>query len=159
MDIVYRAAFIFFFLWFITRVTGRTTLGELNTFQLLLYVTMGDLVQQAVTEQDYSVTSSVLAVGVFALLTIGLSWINTHWKAGRPVTNGTPMVVAHNGEPLLDVMRNERMSLDDLMSAAREQGIERIGDIRVAVLETNGKVAFFTGDSGDGAPDQQPAVG
>ena len=66
MEVVYRALFIFGFLWFITRVTGRATLGELSTFQLLLYVTMGDLVQQAVTQQDYSVTASVLAIGVFA---------------------------------------------------------------------------------------------
>ena len=62
MEIIFRALFIFGFLWLITRVTGRATLGELSTFQLLLYVTMGDLVQQAVTQQDYSVTSAVLAV-------------------------------------------------------------------------------------------------
>ena len=57
------------FLWIVTRAVGRSTLGELSTFELLLYVTMGDLVQQAVTQQDYSVTSGVLAVSVFALLT------------------------------------------------------------------------------------------
>jgi uncharacterized membrane protein YcaP (DUF421 family) len=52
MEIVYRALFVFGFLWFVTRVTGRATLGELSTFQLLLYVTMGDLIQQAITQQD-----------------------------------------------------------------------------------------------------------
>ena len=74
MDIVYRAALVFFFLWVITRVVGRSTLGELSTFELLLYIVMGDLIQQAVTQQDYSVTSAVLAIGVFALLTIALSY-------------------------------------------------------------------------------------
>ena len=72
---------MFGFLWLVTRVVGRSTLGELSTFQLLLYVTMGDLVQQSVTQQDYSVTSGVLAVGVFALLTILLSRGRT--RAGR----------------------------------------------------------------------------
>ncbi len=56
MEIVYRALFMFFFLWVITRVVGRATLSELSTFELLLYVTMGDLVQSAVTQQDFSVT-------------------------------------------------------------------------------------------------------
>ena len=50
--------------------SGGPTLGELSTFELLLYVTMGDLVQQAVTQQDYSITGGVLAVSVFALLTV-----------------------------------------------------------------------------------------
>ena len=78
--------FVFFFLWLITRVAGRATLGELSTFELLLYVTMGDLVQQAVTQQDYSVTSAVLAVGVFTLLTVGLSWTSWRWPRRRSST-------------------------------------------------------------------------
>ena len=78
MEIVLRAAVMFFFLWLVTRVVGRSTLGELSTFELLLYVTMGDLVQQAVTQQDYSVTAGVMAIGVFALLTVALSW--TQWR-------------------------------------------------------------------------------
>jgi uncharacterized membrane protein YcaP (DUF421 family) len=62
MEIVFRSLAVFFFLWIVTRAVGRNSLGELSTFQLLLYVTMGDLVQQAVTQQDYSVTAAVLAV-------------------------------------------------------------------------------------------------
>ena len=93
MEIVVRAAVIFMFLWLVTRVVGRSTLGELSTFQLLLYVTMGDLVQQSVTQQDYSVTSGVLAVSVFALLTILVSWANTRWRRIRPLVHGVPVVI------------------------------------------------------------------
>ncbi len=73
MEIVYRAAVMFLFLWVVTRIVGRSTLGELSTFQLILFITMGDLIQQAVTQQDYSVTGGVLAVSVFAVMTIALS--------------------------------------------------------------------------------------
>ena len=152
MEIVWRATFVFAFLWFITRISGRSTLGELSTFQLLLYVTMGDLVQQAVTQQDYSVTGAVLAVGVFTLLTVALSWANTRFPGLRPVTHGVPVVIVEDGEPLLDTMRAERMCIDDLMESAREQGIGRIADVRIAVLETNGKISFFTRD---GSPQAQ----
>jgi uncharacterized membrane protein YcaP (DUF421 family) len=156
MEIVFRALFIFGFLWFITRVTGRSTLGELSTFQLLLYITMGDLVQQAVTQQDYSVTSAVLAVGVFALLTVALSWLNTRFRVLRPLTHGTPAVIVDSGEPVMAVLRAERISIDDLMAAAREQGFERFADIRVAVLEVNGRISFFAGEAESGAPDAPP---
>ena len=82
MEIVVRAAVMFVFLWAVTRIVGRTTLGaQLSTFELLLYVTMGDLVQQAVTQQDFSVTGGVLAVSVFALLTIALSYLQ--WRFPR----------------------------------------------------------------------------
>lgn len=74
MEIVIRALIIVVFLWVVTRAVGRATLGELSTFELLLYVTMGDLVQQGITQQDFSMTGSMLAVGTFALLTVAFSW-------------------------------------------------------------------------------------
>ena len=160
MEIVYRALFVFAFLWFITRVTGRSTLGELSTFQLMLYVTMGDLVQQAVTQQDYSVTSAVLAVGVFCLLTVAIGWVNSRWRKVRPITHGVPIVIVQDGEPVADNIRAENVSMDDLLTAAREQGVERFADIRIAVLETNGRISFFTKDNDDaGAPETSPGVG
>lgn len=158
MEIVYRAVFMFVFLWVVTRVVGRSTLGELSTFELLLYVTMGDLVQQAVTQQDYSVTSGVLAVGVFALLTVAISYVNWRWPRARKLIEGVPVVVVSDGEPVIDSMRKERLSIDDLMTAAREEGILRFSDVKLAVLETNGRISFFTrsADKPDGAPEAPP---
>lgn len=158
MEIVYRAVFMFVFLWVITRVVGRSTLGELSTFELLLYVTMGDLVQQAITQQDYSVTSGVLAVGVFALLTVAISYVNWRWPRARSVIEGVPIVVVSDGEPVIDSMRKERLSIDDLMTAAREEGIRRFSDVQLAVLESNGRISFFTRSTDDssGAPDPPP---
>jgi uncharacterized membrane protein YcaP (DUF421 family) len=156
MEIVYRALFVFAFLWFITRVTGRATLGELSTFQLLLYVVMGDLVQQAVTQQDYSVTSAVLAVGVFSLLTVFVSWLNARVPRLRPLVHGVPVVIVESGQPLMEVLRSTRISIDDLMAAARNEGIERFAEIRLAVLESNGRISFFTGEPKSGANDPPP---
>jgi uncharacterized membrane protein YcaP (DUF421 family) len=159
MEVVYRAAFVFAFLWLIIRVTGRASLGELSTFNLMLYVTMGDLVQQAVTQQDYSVTAAVLAVSVFAVLTVLLAVLNARFPKVRPVTHGTPIVVVQDGEPLMDNLRAERLSIDGLMAAARENGIDRFAKIRVAVLETNGRISFFTDDDGGNGSAEPPEVG
>jgi uncharacterized membrane protein YcaP (DUF421 family) len=156
MEVVYRALFVFAFLWFITRVTGRSTLGELSTFDLLLYVTMGDLIQQAVTQQDYSITSAVLAIGVFALLTVALSFINSRSRKLRPLTHGRPLVVVDKGEPVMANLRSERLSIDDVMAAARSDGIERFGQIKLGVLEANGQLSFFTGEAESGAANSPP---
>jgi uncharacterized membrane protein YcaP (DUF421 family) len=160
MEIVVRAAVVFGFLWLVTRVVGRSTLGELSTFQLLLFVTMGDLVQQSVTQQDYSLTSGILAVSVFAVLTLAVGWVNSRWPRARPITHGVPVVLVRRGEPLADVLRRERLSGDDLMAAAREKGIRRLTDVDLAVLEADGKISFFTADEqdADGAA-ERPDVG
>lgn len=156
MEIVFRALVVFLFLWLVTRIVGRSTLGEISTFQLIVFITMGDLVQQSVTQQDYSVTGSMLAVSTFTLLTILISWANTRWRRARPVTQGIPVLLVVDGEPQLDMMRRERLSIDDLYSEARQDGIERLSDVRLAVLETNGQVSFFTGTPKQGAPGPAP---
>lgn len=160
MDIVIRAAVIYLFLWLVTRVVGRSTIGELSTFQLILFITMGDMVQQAVTQQDYSITGGILAVSVFTLITVALSWANSRWPRVRSITHGVPTVIVQNGEPLLATLRRERMSIDDLHAAARLQGYTTLADIRLGILEANGQISFFSRDADDaekqGAADRPP---
>ncbi|WP_114905982.1 DUF421 domain-containing protein [Ornithinimicrobium murale] len=159
MDIVIRAAIIFVILWFITRLSGRSTLGELSSFELILFITMGDMVAEGVVPQDYSATAGILAVGTMALLTISISWVNSRWRRPSTITHGVPVVVVHEGEVLHDVLHRERLGLDDLLAAARGQGIELVSNIRLAVLETNGQLSFFSGDQGESGGSAPPPVG
>lgn len=153
MEIVIRAAVMFVFLWAVTRAVGRSTLGELSTFELLLYVTMGDLVQQVVTQQDYSITSGVLAIAVFALLTVVLNWTQWRFPGTRSMINGKPLVIVRDGEILPTPVRQQRLSTTDLLATARQQGIRSIADVELAVLEADGKVSFFTRTDHEGAPE------
>lgn len=138
MDIVIRAAVIFILLWGITRLAGRSTLGELSSFELILFITMGDLVAPGIVGQDYSGTAALLAVGTMTVLTVSVSWVNSRWRRAATVTHGVPVVVAKDGELLYDVLKRERLGLDDLLAACRGQGIERVAEIELAVLEANG---------------------
>jgi uncharacterized membrane protein YcaP (DUF421 family) len=147
VEIVIRATVMFLFLWGVTRAVGRTTLGELSTFELLLYVTLGDLVQQSVTQQDYSLTSGVLTISVFALLTTVLSWTQWRFPRTRSLINGSPVVIVRDGRPLASALRQQRMSTSDLFAAARQQGIRSLSDVDLAILENDGKVSFFTASS------------
>jgi uncharacterized membrane protein YcaP (DUF421 family) len=160
MEIVFRALFVYVFLWVITRAVGRSTLGELSTFQLLLYVTMGDLIQQGVTQQDYSVTGAVLGVSTFAVLTVAITVANRRWNAVRPITHGIPIVLLRDGQLDLDALRGEQLAVHDFFAAAREQGIKQLRDVELAVLEADGKISFFATQPGEqsGAP-QPPSTG
>lgn len=157
MEIVVRALVVFLFLWLVTRAAGRSTLGELSTFELLLYVTMGDLVQQAVTQQDYSVTAGLLAISTITLLTVAISWSQWRFRVVRPAISGRPVLVFAHGKPLEARMRRQRLAVEDVLMAAREQGIKRTAEIEYAVLESDGKMSFFTYEKGEsGAPESGP---
>ena len=155
MDIVFRAVVIYFFLWFITRVIGKRELGSMSAFELVLLVTMGDLIQQGTTQEDFSVTGAMLAVGTFALLLLFFSWVSFRFKRTRPLLEGMPVVVVQNGRMREDVMRYERLDQEELFEGLREQGIDDLAKVRFGVLEPDGKYSFFTDEDHQPAPDKQ----
>jgi uncharacterized membrane protein YcaP (DUF421 family) len=143
MDIVVRAAFIFAFLYVLMRVIGRRELSTLEPFDLILLVVLGDLVQQGVTQDDYSVTGIVLAIGTIALLQLGVSIANFRFPGLRPILNGEPIVVVQDGRPIEKNLARERVTLDDLASAMRQQNIAALDDVQWAVMETSGVISFI----------------
>jgi uncharacterized membrane protein YcaP (DUF421 family) len=143
MEVVIRAAVIFAFLWLITRAVGKRELGQLSAFELVLLITMGDLVQQGVTQEDYSVSGAFLTVGTFALLSVALSYITWRFPRSRPAVEGQPAVVVRSGEAQMKVLDYERLPMDDVLEAARKKGIRDLAEVDLAVLETDGSISFF----------------
>jgi uncharacterized membrane protein YcaP (DUF421 family) len=146
MQIIVRALVLFLFVWFVTRAMGRKELSELSSFELILLVAVGDLIQQGVTGDDRSLTGAMLAVTTFALLTVGLSYLQFKFRRLRPRLEGTPALVVVRGEPQMDAIEIERLTLEDVKDAAREQGIADLAQIRIGVLEADGKFSFLRED-------------
>lgn len=143
MDIVLRAVVVFAFLLVLTRVIGRRELSSLQPFDLILLIILGDAVQQGLTQDDYSLTGSLLAVGTIAILQVFVSWISYRFPRTRPIIEGVPIVVVQDGEPVEDNLKRERLDIDEIAEAAREQGIAHLADVKWAVLETTGKISFI----------------
>lgn len=143
MDVVLRAALFFFFLYAVTRLIGRRELNSMQPFDLILLVVMGDLVQQAVTQSDYSVTGGILVIGTIVLLTVSTSFLTFKLPWIRPVLDGEPILLVHDGEILRRNTRRERITDQELQAVARQQQIASLGDVRYAVLETNGKISMI----------------
>ena len=143
MDIVIRSVVIFLFIFVLTRLLGRRELGELEPFDIILLVVIGDLVQQGVTQSDYSVTGAFLAVSTFALLSVGLSYLSWRFRRARPLLEGEPVILISEGEPIRANLRRERISFEELAAEARLQQIASLSDVQWAVLETSGKISFI----------------
>jgi uncharacterized membrane protein YcaP (DUF421 family) len=143
MDIVLRAIAIFFFLYVLMRVIGRRELSTLEPFDLILLVILGDAVQQGLTQDDYSLTGALLAVGTIAILQLGTSFLNFHFPRLRPILNGEPIVIVQDGKPIDRNLQRERVTVEDLLSAARRQNIAKLDDVAWAVMETSGEITFI----------------
>ena len=146
MEILVRATVLFFFVWGVTRALGKRELAEMTAFELVLLVTFGDLIQQGVTQEDMSITGAMLAVGTIAFWILIFSYVTFKLPQSRPVLEGLPVVVVRDGRFLDDVMKVERLSAEEVTEAAREQGIDDLNDVRLAVLEPDGKFSFITRD-------------
>lgn len=163
MDILIRSLAIFLFLWLVVRIGGKREVAQLSAFDMILLITAGDLVSQGVLQEDYSVTAAVIAVTTFTLAGIALNAIAFRYPRFRPWLAGKPRIVVRDGEPVLETLAGERMTIQDVHEAARQQGIRRLSDIELCVLETDGAFSFFTRndddqDDRDGAPDKQDKI-
>ena len=143
MDIVLRATAIFFFLYVLMRVIGRRELSTLEPFDLILLVIVGDAVQQGLTQDDYSLTGGFLAVGTIAILQLATSFLNFRFPRLRPILDGEPIVVVQDGKAIERNLKRERVTVEDLLSAARRQNIAKLDDVAWAVMETSGEITFI----------------
>jgi len=143
MDLVVRAAIAFFFVYFLTRVIGRRELSSMQPFDLIMLVMVGDLVQQGVTQNDFSVTGALLVGSTIGLLTVFVSYTSFRFPRLRPVLDGEPVIVVEDGKPIDRNLRRNRITLEELAAAARLEGLASVSDVRWAVLETNGRLSFI----------------
>ncbi len=155
MDVVWRAAIVYLFLLLFTRALGKRELAEMSAFELIVLVTIGDLVQQGVTQEDFSITGSILAVSTFGFLALIGSYVSFRFPRTQPLLEGRPVVVIHDGRLLEDVLRVERMSGDEVKEEARTQGIADLADVRLGVLEPDGKFSFIKNDESQHHADEK----
>jgi len=147
MELVVRATVMFWVLFGLTRGMKKRTLGDLAPFELLFLVVVGDLVQTGVTQEDYSLTGSVLALSTFGFWVSVLTWVS--WRSGRArrIIEGVPLVLVADGEPIEAALALEQMPVSEVLEAARQAGLERMEDVRLAVLEPSGRISIIKRES------------
>jgi uncharacterized membrane protein YcaP (DUF421 family) len=143
MEIVLRATVTLVVLFVLTRGMSKRSLGDLSPFEMLLLVTIGDIVQQGITQEDMSLTGSILVVSTFGFWITVLTWITWRSDRGRRIIEGVPIVLVRDGVPVDEALAVERMPLDEVLEAARQNGVEDLANVRLAVLEVNGRISII----------------
>lgn len=144
MDLVARAAIIYVFYLVVFRITGKRTLAQATPFDLVLLLVISEAIQNALTRGDHSITSAFVVVLTLVSLDIGLSLLKQHFKPLDRLLDDMPLVLLMNGRALHNRMRRARVDEEDILEAARSlQGLERLEQIKYAVLERNGTISII----------------
>lgn len=143
MDAFLRAAAIYMILWVIFRIAGRRTLAEMTAFDFVLLLIVGEATQQALLGEDFSITNSVIVIVTLLLIDVLVSLAKSRSRLVSKWVDGVPTIIVADGKPLPGRLRKARITEDDVMEAARRlQGVERMEQIKYAVIEVSGGITI-----------------
>jgi uncharacterized membrane protein YcaP (DUF421 family) len=144
MDAVVRAAAIYLFLLVVFRLSGKRTLAQITTLEFILLLVIGEATQQALLGDDFSMTNAFIVILTFIAIDIAISKIKDRSARAERLIEGTPLILVDEGRLLSERMHRERVDEADIMSAARHlHGLERLDQIKYAVLERSGGITII----------------
>ena len=156
MELVLRTVVVYVLLWAVIRATGKRELSELGPFDLVLLIVLGDVVQQAVTQEDMSITGGLIVLATMGVIVVAIGELIRRSSRARRIVEGHPTTVVQDGTVQQEAMQIERLPMADLLEAARSKGIEDLSSVRYAILEPNGRFSFITNDAGAGDDGDEP---
>ncbi|WP_052401663.1 DUF421 domain-containing protein [Muricoccus aerilatus] len=143
IDIIFRTAIAWLGLTILLRLSGRRTLGEMSAVDLVVLLITGDMIQQSLLGDDASLTSGFVVIITLLTLTMAYAKAKAVWPGAARHFEGVPTVLIRNGKPDERQMANSRVAMDEILEAARLQGITEPEEIRFALLEVSGQISII----------------
>ncbi len=144
MEPVIRALAIYALLMIVFRIAGKRTLAQITTFDFILLLIVSEATQNALIGNNYSLTNAALVIVTLVGTEISLSVLKDKWPRLDKWIEGLPLVIVDHGQPIKEHMDKARVDESDILTAARElQGLERMDQIKYAVLERNGAISII----------------
>lgn len=142
METVIRVAVIYAFILFGLRILGKRDFGKLGPLELVSLLLIPEIVQQGLVREDYSLTNALIGVATLLCLVFLTSTVTHRCKRVETLLQGEPTLLAADGRMLTDNMNRERVTPGELFAEMRKAGIERLDQVRWAVLESDGKISI-----------------
>jgi uncharacterized membrane protein YcaP (DUF421 family) len=144
MNTVVRGLAVYLVLLVLFRIMGKRALAQITTFDFVLLLIISETTQQALSGDDRSLTTCFVLVVTLMLADLGLSLVKARWRTMDRLLDDIPLVIVENGRPLADRMARARVDEAEVLGAARElSGLERMDQIRYAVLEPDGTISII----------------
>ena len=140
---VLRGIFGYCFLIFVVRIAGRRPGKQLAPFEFVLIFFMGGVTLTPMVGDDRSLTNAIGTIMGIAVTHYVIAWLRIRFPAVGRIVDGTPLVLLEKGKWHTETMAKMRVTDDDVMTYARDQGLERLDQIEYAVLGRNGEISII----------------
>ncbi len=148
MDSILRGAVVYAVLLVLFRIVGKRTLAQIATFDFVLLLIISEATQQAMIDNDNSMTNAFLIITTLLGLDIGLSLLGRRCGIVDRLVDDVPLVLVEDGRVLKDRMTKSRVDETDILQSARQEGLERMDQIKYAVLERSGGISIIPKEAG-----------
>ena len=144
--LVIRAVVVYGFLLAALRLAGRRELAQMTSFDLVLLLVISNAVQNSINAGDNSLTGGLVSAVTLVILNWLVGWAVYRWPRLERLLQGRPVRIVTDGKVHLPAMRRELLTLSELRSALRKQGIMRVSDCERVVLEPDGTLSAVRRD-------------
>lgn len=148
MIVIFKTLFIYVLVAIIFRVMGKREVGQLGTFDLVVFILIAELVALALEHKDGFLINLVPVI-ILVLLQIVIAKISLKSVKFRNFVDGKPVIIIKKGIVNFKNMVEQRYTLDDLLLQLREKDVRSLDEVDYAILETNGKLSVFKKDNKD----------
>ncbi|WP_018478210.1 DUF421 domain-containing protein [Pontibacter roseus] len=144
METVIRGLVLYLFLMILFRISGKRTLSETTVFDFVLLLIVAETAEQALLSDDHSMTNSLILIVTLIITDISLSLVKQRFKQFGKVVDGVPIILLDDGKLLHDRLQRVRVDENDILESAREmQGLQRLDQIKYAILEKDGRITII----------------
>lgn len=144
MELILRTVGIYLFLMVVFRLLGKRSLSELSAFDFILFLIISEAIQNALVDDDKSVVMGLTVILTFLMLDLGLSLLKRRFNRFEKLAEGVPLLLVEHGKVIDESLKRARVTRGDILQTAREsQGLERMDQIKYAVLETSGGISII----------------
>ncbi|MGY4690173.1 DUF421 domain-containing protein [Salibacterium sp. K-3] len=133
----------FFALLVITKILGKTQINQLTPFDFISSIVMGELVGNAIYDDEIGLHYILYAVILWAVLVSIVEMITQKKKETRSLLEGKPAIVIREGKLDYEVLRKNKLDLNQLQHLLRDKDVFSMQDVHYAILEANGSVSVL----------------
>ena len=144
LELVVRGTVLYWFLFLLFRFILRRDVGQIGVADVLLLVLVADAAQNAMAGGYQTITEGVILVSTIAGWNWLFDWLAFHFGWAARFLEPPTVLVVSNGRALRKNMQEQLLSLEDLQSQLRQQGVESLREVKRAYLESDGKLSVIT---------------
>lgn len=130
-------------LFILTKIMGQREMSQLSIFDYIISITIGSIAAEMSTSLENNFIQPLVAMIVYAVVTLIMSFLNTKFVKLRPILSGRTLILYDNGTLFKENFKKAKIDLNEFLSQCRTNGYFNLSDIKTALLEENGKISFL----------------